>query len=34
VDNQVEGAQLGRRIEVEQDGEWPFFDQSEGDRSY
>lgn len=34
ADNQVEGAELGWRLEVEQDGEWHFFDQSEGDRSY
>ncbi|OBI21084.1 MULTISPECIES: hypothetical protein [unclassified Mycobacterium] len=34
VDNKVEGNELGWRMEVEHDGEWHFFDDSEGDRSY
>ncbi|MGO8770450.1 MAG: hypothetical protein ACLQIK_12230 [Mycobacterium sp.] len=34
ADDQVEGNELGWRMEVEQDGEWHFFDDSEGDRSY
>lgn len=33
-DNKVEGNELGWRMEVEHDGEWHFFDDSEGDRSY
>ncbi len=31
---EVEGAELGWHLEVERDGEWHFFDRSEGDRSY
>lgn len=34
ADKQVEGNELGWRMEVERDGEWHFFDDSEGDRSY
>jgi hypothetical protein len=34
ADNEVEGNELGWRMEVEHDGEWHFFDDSEGDRSY
>jgi hypothetical protein len=33
-DDAVEGNELGWRMEVEQDGDWHFFDHSEGDRSY
>lgn len=34
ADEAVEGTELGWRMEVEHDGEWHFFDSSEGDRSY
>ncbi len=34
ADDAVEGNELGWRMEVEHDGEWHFFDDSEGDRSY
>ena len=34
ADNKVDGNELGWRMEVEHDGEWHFFDDSEGDRGY
>ena len=30
VDTQADNSELGWRMEVEQDGEWHFFDDSEG----
>ena len=34
ADNAVPGNELGWRMEVEQNGDWHYFDNSEGDRSY
>jgi hypothetical protein len=33
VDNQADNSELGWRMEVEHDGEWSFFDDTEGDRA-
>jgi hypothetical protein len=33
VDNKADNAELGWRMEVENDGDWSFFDDTEGDRS-
>ncbi|AFC46613.1 hypothetical protein OCO_02490 [Mycobacterium intracellulare MOTT-02] len=33
VDNKADNSELGWRMEVEHDGDWHFFDDSEGDRS-
>ncbi|OBH41318.1 hypothetical protein [Mycobacterium mantenii] len=33
VDNKADNSELGWRMEVQQDGDWHFFDDSEGDRS-
>lgn len=32
VDNKADNSELGWRMEVEHDGDWHFFDDSEGDR--
>jgi hypothetical protein len=33
VDNQADNADLGWRMEVNDDGDWSFFDDTEGDRT-
>jgi hypothetical protein len=33
VDNKADNTELGWRMEVEHDGEWSFFDDTEGDRA-
>jgi hypothetical protein len=33
VDSKADNSELGWRMEVETDGDWKFFDDTEGDRS-
>ncbi|PRI15460.1 hypothetical protein [Mycobacterium shigaense] len=33
VDSKADNSELGWRMEVENDGQWSFFDDSEGDRA-
>jgi hypothetical protein len=33
VDNKADNSELGWRMEVAHDGQWSFFDDSEGDRA-
>jgi hypothetical protein len=33
VDNKADNTELGWRMEVEDDGDWSFFDDSEGSRA-